>query len=163
MFRRIPIGFLRGLVAALWLGVAPLPALADDTGLIVSGKIPGGEVILTRDQLLALPQHVLTEQPMNFPSASTFRGPYLADVLALAGAGSGDATLVALDEYKVTITADEMARYHPILAVDLDGVTLEGHDFGPHFVMWPFKEQPEIDNETFQGKAIWQVIKVDVR
>ena len=29
--------------------------------------------------------------------------------------------------------------------------------------MWPFKERPEIDNETFQAKAIWQVIKIDVR
>lgn len=157
------IGSTLGVV--LWLAVAlPVPmALAEGDGLVVSGKVPGGEVILSRDQLLALPQHEMTEQPMNFPSASKFRGPLLEDVLALAGATAGDATLVALDEYKVTITAAEMKQYHPILALDLDGVTLAGHDFGPHFVMWPFKEVPEIDNEAFQAKAIWQVIKIDVQ
>lgn len=161
---------LRAMLGATLLATLALlapAALAQASGLIVAGRIPGGEVILTEDQLRALPQHELTEQPMNFPKAMTFRGPLLADVLALAGAApgasGGDATLVALDEYKVTITAAEMAQYHPILALDLDGATLAGHDFGPHYVMWPFKERPEIDNETFQGKAIWQVIKIDIR
>lgn len=138
-------------------------AFAQDGNLVVAGKVPGGEVSLTRDQLLALPQHQLTEQPMNFPSAGRFRGPLLADVLKLAGADAGDATLTALDDYKVTITGDEMASYNPILALELDGVTLAGHDFGPYFVMWPFKERPEIDNETFQAKAIWQVIRMEVQ
>lgn len=150
------------LFLALCAGSASSGARAEE-GLIVAGKIRGGELILTRDELLSLPQVELTEQPMNFPTAGKFRGPRLLEVLQLAGAEAGDATLVALDEYKVTITAAEMAQYQPILAVDLDGVPLAGHDFGPYYVMWPFREHPEIDNEAFQSKAIWQVIKIDVR
>jgi hypothetical protein len=163
-----PVSILRrsGLILALALGLggslgAAVHA-AGDTSLILGGKVTGGEVTLTREQMGALPQHELTEQPTNFPAPSKFRGPLLADVLTLAGA-KGDATLVALDDYKVTITADEMARYHPILALEVDGQSLATQDFGPYFVMWPFKQTPEIDNETFQAKAIWQVIKIDVR
>lgn len=159
-------GFQCMLGAAICLTLAAPPqAAAQDSTLIVAGRISAGELILTRAELLALPQHELTEQPMNFPNAGKFRGPLLADVLKLAGAEAGatEAILVALDEYKVAITLAEMDKYQPILAVDLDGVPLAGHDFGPYYVMWPFKERPEIDNETFQAKAIWQVIKIDVR
>jgi len=159
-------GYFKLAIAVVLILVAAQTApaaLAQDGNLMVAGKVPGGTVSLSRAQLQALPQHELTEQPMNFPSAGRFRGPLLADVLKLAGADAGDATLTALDDYKVTITADEMTSHTPILALDLDGVTLAGHDFGPYFVMWPFKEKPEIDNETFQAKAIWQVIRMDVQ
>jgi hypothetical protein len=160
-------GFMRGLAAALFLFAAQgtsVGAWAQDGNLVIAGKVPGGAVTLAPAQLRALPQHELTEQPTNFPSAHRFRGPLLADVLRLAGAAAGaDAALTALDDYKVTITGGEMASHVPILALDLDGVTLAGHDFGPYFVMWPFREKPEIDNEAFQAKAIWQVIRIEVQ
>lgn len=158
--------WFRNAIAAASLLVAAQfspAASAQDGELVIAGKVPGGEVSLARDQLLALPQHELTEQPTNFPNAMRFRGPLLADVLKLAGAESGDALLTALDDYKVSITRDEMTLHAPILAVDLDGAPLAGHDFGPYFVMWPFKEKPEIDNETFQSKAIWQVIRIEMQ
>lgn len=158
-------GSFKSLVMLALLMLAPLAgnALAQDGSLTVSGAVPGGQVILTPAQLEALPQHELTEQPMNFPNAGRFRGPLLSDVLELAGAAGRSARLTAVDDYQVAITADEMARHQPILSRELDGVTLIGHDFGPYFVMWPFKEKPEIDVEAFQSKAIWQVIKIEAQ
>ncbi|HWA47107.1 MAG TPA: hypothetical protein VG742_02480, partial [Dongiaceae bacterium] len=150
--------------AVICLLLAPLmagAAAAQDGNLAIVG--PAGEMILTPEQLQALPQRELTEQPTNFPKPGRFRGPSLADVLAAARAAGKDAKLTALDDYQVTITADEMAQHNPILAVEVDGETLIGHDFGPYFVMWPFREKPEIDNEAFQSKAIWQVIKIEVQ
>ncbi|HEV8389738.1 MAG TPA: hypothetical protein VGQ35_07835, partial [Dongiaceae bacterium] len=87
----------------------------------------------------------------------------LADVLKLAGATGGDLTLSAADDYKVDITADEIKKYNPILAIEKDGARMAPDDFGPFFVMWPFKEKPEIDIELFQAKAIWTVVKIEVR
>jgi hypothetical protein len=138
-------------------------AQADDTILVLSGKVPGGEVTLARDEIAKLPQHELSEQPTSFPAAMSFKGPLLADVLKLAGATNGDITLSAADDYKVDITADEMKTYNPILAIEKDGVRMAPDDFGPFFVMWPFKEKPEIDNEAFQAKAIWSVVKIEVK
>ena len=143
--------------------VTSFGALADDAVLTFSGKVPGGAVTLTRDEIAKLPQHELTEQPTSFPAALTFKGPLLADVLTLAGATGGDITLSAADDYKVDITADEMKAHNPILAIEKDGVRMAPDDFGPFFVMWPFKEKPEIDNEAFQAKAIWSVVKIEVR
>lgn len=136
---------------------------ADDAVLVLTGKVPGGEVTLTRDEIAKLPQRQLTEQPTSFPAAINFTGPSLADVLKLAGATGTDLTLTAADDYKVDILGDEMTKYNPILAIEKDGVRMPPDDFGPFFVMWPFKEKPEIDNELFQGKAIWTVVKIEVR
>jgi len=136
---------------------------ADDAILSLSGKVPGGTVTLTRDELAKLPQHELTEQPTSFPQPLKFKGPLLAEVLTLAGATGGDITLSAADDYKVDITADEMKKFNPILAIEKDGVRMASDDFGPFFVMWPFKEKPEINIEAYQAKAIWSVVKIEVK
>ncbi|MBA4096449.1 MAG: hypothetical protein C0484_06700 [Rhodospirillum sp.] len=128
-----------------------------------SGKVPGGAVTLTRDEIAKLPQRELTEQPTSFPQPMKFKGPSLTDVLKLAGATGGDITLSAADDYKVDITADDMTKFAPILAIEKDGVRMAPDDFGPFFVMWPFKEKPEIDIEAYQAKAIWSVVKIEVK
>ena len=143
--------------------VTSFGALADDAVLTFTGKVPGGEVTLTRDQIATLPQRELTEQPTSFPEPLKFKGPSLTEVLKLAGATGGDITLSAADDYKVDIAAAEMNKYDPILAIEKDGVRMAPDDFGPFFVMWPFKEKPEIDIEAYQAKAIWSVVKIEVR
>jgi hypothetical protein len=154
---------VKSMIAVICLLLAPVAgsAAAQDGNLTINGS--GGKMILTAEQLQALPQRELTEQPTNFPKPGRFRGPLLADVLTAARAAGKDAKLTALDDYQVAITADEMAQHNPILALELDGATLIGHDFGPYFVMWPFREKPEIDIEAFQAKAIWQVVKIEVQ
>jgi hypothetical protein len=143
--------------------VTAVVAHADDAVLLFTGKVPGGEVKLTLDEIAKLPQRTLTEQPTDFPKPMVFKGPALADVLALAGATGGDLSLLASDDYKSEITSDEIEAFNPILAIEKDGVRMAPDDFGPFYVMWPFKENPEIDNEKFQSKAIWQLIKVEVK
>lgn len=151
------------IAALLVTSMTPLAARADDAVLILSGKVPNGQVTLTRDEIAKLPQRELTEQPTSFPEPLKFKGPLLADVLTLAGATGGDITLSAADDYKVDITADDMKKFGPILAIEKDGVRMAPDDFGPFFVMWPFKEKPEIDIEAYQAKAIWSVVKIEVK
>src|ERR1051325_8763774 len=147
-----------GLACLLVTILASFGARADDAVLTLTGKVPNGQVTLTREEMAKLPQRELSEQPTSFPAAIVFKGPSLSDVLKLAGATGGDITLAAADDYKADIRADEMAKYNPILAIEKDGARMAPDDFGPFFVMWPFKEKPEIDNEAFQAKAIWSVV-----
>lgn len=143
--------------------VTSFGASADDATLSLSGMVPGGAVTLTRDELAKLPQRELTEQPTSFPQPMKFKGPSLTEVLKLAGATGGDITVSAADDYKVEITAADLAKFDPILAIEKDGVRMAPDDFGPFFVMWPFKEKPEIDIEAYQAKAIWTVVKIEVK
>jgi hypothetical protein len=130
-----------GLGCLLVTIVTSFGVLADDAVLTLSGKVPSGTVTLTRDEIAELPQRELTEQPTSFPQPLKFKGPSLVDVLTLAGATGGDVTLSAADDYKVDITADEIKKFNPILAIEKDGVRMAPDDFGPFFVMWPFKER----------------------
>jgi hypothetical protein len=159
-------GTTRGLLAMACLLVTILASFAvraDDAVLTLTGKVPNGQVTLTRDEIAKLPQRELSEQPTSFPAATVFKGPSLSDVLKLAGANGGDITLTAVDDYKVDIRTDEIAKYNPLLAIEKDGVRMAPDDFGPFFVMWPFKEKSEIDNEAFQAKAIWSVVTIEVK
>jgi hypothetical protein len=155
------LGFV--LACLLVTIVTSAAARADDAVLVFSGKVPGGAVTLTREDIAKLPQRTLTEQPTSFPAPIVFKGPSLAEVLKLAGAAGDTITLTAADDYAVDIAADEINAFDPILAIEKDGVRMAPDDFGPFFVMWPFKETPEIDNETFQAKAIWSVVKIEVK
>lgn len=156
------IGLGLGLVLLLVTTVTS-PAHAQDAILLLTGKVPGGSVTLTIGQIAALPQRVLKEQPTSFPEPLAFKGPSLADVLKLAGATGSDLSLFAADDYKTEISAKDIAEFDPILAIEKNGVRMPPDDFGPFFVMWPFKERPEIDNEAYQAKAIWQLIKIEVK
>jgi hypothetical protein len=160
MLNPIRLAFALG---CLLVTIVTFDAQAADATLVLSGKVAGGEITLTRDEIAKLPQRTLTEQPTSFPEPIAFKGPSLREVLMLAGATGGDITLTAADDYTVAISADEMKAFDPILAIEKDGVRMAPDDFGPFFVMWPFKANPEIDNETFQAKAIWSVIKIEVK
>ena len=56
-----------GLACLLVTIMTSVGALADDAVLTFSGKVPGGAVTLTRDEIAKLPQRELTEQPTSFP------------------------------------------------------------------------------------------------
>ena len=159
------VGLARAFGMALLLVTFPLvpTVLAESASLTLTGAVPGGSVTLTDEQLAALPQHEMTEQPTSFPEPMKFKGPLLADVLKLAGATGSDLLAFAADDYKVEISGKDIADHGPILALEKNGVRMPPDDFGPYFVMWPFKEKPEIDNEAYQAKAIWQVVKIEVK
>lgn len=159
---RAGIGWGLGMVLLLVTTMTSV-AQAQEATLLLTGKVPGGSVTLTIEQIAALPQRELKEQPTSFPEPLTFKGPSLADVLKLAGATGGDLSLSAADDYKAEISAKDIAEFDPILAIEKNGVRMPPDDFGHFFVMWPFKERPEIDNEAYQSKAIWQLVKIEVK
>lgn len=138
-------------------------ALADEPSeLMLSGKVENGQVVLTRDTIAALPQISLTEQHISMEKAATFRGPYLSDVLKLAKANGQEVTMTALDDYVATASMEEIEKYQPILAIEMDGKRLVVRDFGPFFVVWPFSEYSEVNTDLFHARAVWQLVKIEV-
>ena len=87
MLNPIRLAFALG---CLLVTIVTFDAQAADATLVLSGKVAGGEVTLTRDEIAKLPQRTLTEQPTSFPEPIAFKGPSLREVLMLAGATGGD-------------------------------------------------------------------------
>ncbi len=132
--------------------------------LEVSGTIDrttdGTTALFDFEQLesLGLTQ-VSTESPWT-DGMATFQGVRLSAVVEHLGATGETVQFIALDDYTVTIPVSDFDAYEPILATRRDGVPMQIRNKGPIWVIYPWSEYPEIQNEENFAKAIWQVFQM---
>ena len=135
--------------------------------LAITGKIEhandGQRAVLDMAALLALPQHSFKTRTPWFPEAKKFSGPLLMDVLKLVGARGQVVLATALNDYRIELPLDELEAQQPIIALRLDGQPMSVRDKGPLWVMYNFDAKPEIRNERFHARSIWQLQQLDVR
>ncbi len=158
------------LSALLGLSFGPIPAEAEERSL----DAPTGRVILevrglierTTDgeaayfDLEQLESLGLTEISTESPwtdGMATFQGVPISALVEHIGASGTDVRFLALDDYTVTIPVTDFDTYGPILATRRDGVAIEIRDKGPIWVIYPWTNTPEIQNEENYAKSIWQV------
>lgn len=146
-----------------------LPQPEGDVILTVSGNIKntntGGAAVLDRNMLKGLPQETLVVVTPWTEGNVTFVGPLISDVLTMVGAGD-TATLkaVALDEYAVEIPTEDVQKYKVILAMTMGGKDLDVQDMGPLWVIYPWTDQhPELQDEKYHGRSIWQLSAIEVQ
>jgi hypothetical protein len=113
--------------------------------------------------LEALPQHSFSTRTPWYPTARTFSGPRLRDVLVAAGA-QGDTLLVtALNDYKTTLPVNDAREFDVILALRLDDKPMTVREKGPLFIIYPFDSKKELNTELYYNRSAWQLRKIDVR
>ena len=152
---------------------APLAPIAAPKGkviLVISGSIDqsnvqGGakRVELDAQALDALPVHQIKTGTPWHKEVVTFSGPRLSDLLALVGARGENLQIKALNDYQVKVPVADAAKYEPILARKIDGNPLSIREKGPLFMMYPFDAHPELRNDIYFGRAIWQIATIDVK
>jgi hypothetical protein len=165
----------RLLVAiALLLALAPPPPA-------VSGELatPAGRVILTLTgkvgttntadaavfdlaMLDALAGRETTAETPWFDQAHTFKGTLLSAVLDAAGAHGTALRVRAINGYEAVIPMEDVAAWPIILATRIDGKVLSVRDKGPIFVVYPFDLAPELYNEVYYTRSVWQVETMEV-
>jgi len=153
---------LAGLIACLISGLAVGPAKADPASLTFEGKLAKGRTVLTFADLAAMPQAKMHAKQAIMSTAGDFEGPRLSAILHALGATGNRVKIMAIDDYNVEVGMDEITQYDPIIALRLDGKMLSIRDKGPYWLMWPYEEHPEINNDAGQAKAVWQVASIIV-
>jgi hypothetical protein len=173
---RLPTFSRRALNAGLlaW-AVAAAPHLAYADGLAP----PTGEVILTLSgrmtqtnadgaaafdfaMLDALPQReTVTSTPWH-DGRHSFSGPTLSALMDAVGATGGSLHLVALNDYATDMPMEDVRTIPVILATRIDGEEISVRDKGPLFVIYPFDEQPELFNEVYFNRSVWQVAAIEI-
>lgn len=161
--------------AAVLLGVAgwlasPAQALDAPTGpvvLTIEGAITqtnrGAQAQLDMAMLEKLPQHSFTTQTPWYPSAVTFTGPLLRDVLAAVGAKGKHITAVALNEYKTEIPVEDTTRHDVIIARLMNDRPMRVREKGPLFIVYPFDTKAELRSELYYNRAAWQLHQLRIR
>lgn len=167
-YRIVALGFL------VFLGLAAPVQAGDDLGA-PSGKvilsISGGSVTnvgahaaFDRDMLQKLPQRSMTVVTPWTKGKTEFTGPLLIDVLKQVGGTSGaKLTATALNDYAVDIPMEDLRAYDVILAMKMNGKVLRVRDKGPLWVIYPWTDaHPELRDERYHGRSIWQLSKIDI-
>ncbi len=158
---------LRLLGVAFALLILPLAAAAparEEADLVIVDA--NGNVVrsYTLDELAALPQHRIVTGNEFVEGKVAFEGPRVRDVLKDAGIRPGKRmTFVAIDDYKVQIPSEELAKYDPILALKADGRWLSRRTKGPIWMIYPMDDFPELQDPVFNSRLIWQLARIENR
>lgn len=112
--------------------------------------------------LRELKTYVVTTRTPWYQTAVTFAGPRLKDVLERVGAQGQGLRVHALNDYAVDVPFGDAAAYEPILAWQIDGQPLSVRDKGPLFLIYPFDDRPELKNDVYYGRSIWQIQRITV-
>ena len=165
--------FLSALIAlSAWAGTtiaqeAPLPSPKDRTILTVSGKISvtnkGDAAVFDRTMLEAIGMESFTTSTPWYSEPMKFEGVPLAKVLERLGAAGQTLTVVALNDYSSDIPIEDTKKYKVLLALKVNGEYISVRDKGPIFIVYPFNTDPELQHQTYYGRAVWQVSKIVVK
>ncbi len=169
-FRRMVA--MLGLAATLGLpgtagALVKLARPSDAVILTVTGNIAetNGEQSAVFDRAM-LEQLGTTEIVTHTPWTEgevRFTGVRLDQLLDAIGAKGTQLKAVAANDYAVEIPLDEVRRYPAILAMSMNGERLRLRDKGPLWIIYPWAEHPEIDNNGTHPHSVWQLKALHVQ
>jgi hypothetical protein len=158
---------IAGLIGAGSAGADPLQAPADKPILTISGKIgttnKEDTAQFDRPMLEALGLETIETNTPWYNGPVKFEGVSLDKLMKRVGATGERAVFVALNDYSSEIPMEDFAKYNVILALKRNGEYMPVRDKGPLFVIYPFDSKPELKNQTFYGRSVWQVAKIVVK
>lgn len=167
--------FLMGWVALMLS--APLTGLAE-TGddldvpngpviLTVNGNIDhtnvGDEAQFDRAMLEELPQHAFETSTPWTEGSNHYRGPLMRDLLTRLNTESDSVHVAALNGYEAEIPISDFEQYDVILALEKDKKPIPIREYGPLWVLYPFDHDEALLSEKIRFRAVWQVMRIDVR
>lgn len=103
-----------------------------------------------------------TETPFT-EGETVFRGVRVADLLKAVGARGEEVRATALNLYFADIPMVDFARHDVLLALEVNGKKLRVRDRGPLWIIYPFSDDPSLDNEVVHSRCVWQLVSLDVR
>ncbi len=151
---------LVALFVALSGGIAARAADCP-AGTVLTVVTPRGAHCYDAAALAALAERRIATENDFVDGKVTFSGPGLLAVLKDAGAANtSDVEISAADGYAVAIPMEEIERYRPVLAMRADGEPIDHDMYGDLWLIYPMSDFPELRGEKWNGRLIWQVVKI---
>ena len=155
---RIMRTFFTGLFALLL--AAPTLSYAQDILTVTTADLTEG---FTLEEILAMQQTTVVTKNDYVDEVTTFQGPTLRSVLEEMDVAR-DATLkmVALNDFSSEVPATDAFEYDVILAVLFNGETMSVRDKGPIWVIYPMDDNPELHDDIYNDRLVWQLRTISV-
>lgn len=91
-----------------------------------------------------------------------YRGPLLRSLMSTVGASEGMLSITALNDYSASVPSADGNEYNLILAMDMNGEPMTIRKKGPLFLLYPFDENPSLNNEIIHNRSVWQIKSITV-
>lgn len=159
---------------------AALLALMTSVSMAASLPTPAGPVVLEVSGAIAntnsdsaakfdlamldgLPNADTTTKTPWYDGEKTFSGPLGSALLDAVGASGTTMVVTAINDYVTEIPVNDFRDFAVVLATKIDGQLMSVRDKGPIFVIYPFDDRPELNNETYYGRSAWQVKSIEIK
>lgn len=91
----------------------------------------------------------------------TFEGPLLSALLEAVGSTGTRLSVKALNDYAAEVPVED-AELATMLATRIDGKLMSVRDKGPLMVVYPFDQNPDLYNEKYFSRSVWQIKEIEV-
>ena len=144
----------------------PLESPAGDIVLTVTGDIENSNAQGAAQFDMSMLESLSGRQAkMETPwtnGTTRFDGPFLRAILKAVGAKGKSLRIKALNDYSAVVPMDDALNYDTILATRMNGQVMSVRDKGPLFMIYPFDEHPELYNEKYFSRSVWQIREIEV-
>jgi hypothetical protein len=165
--RRTIVLSLLGSAAFLAPTLAGAALPSERPLLTVSGKIGGaavnGTVEFDRAALEAVGMVSFETSTPWFKDPVRFEGVPLAKLMDTVGATGDRIVAVALNDYSAELPMEDVRKYNPILALKRNGEYMPVRDKGPLFIVYPFDSNPDLKNQKYYSRSVWQIARLEVK
>ncbi|MET4100906.1 hypothetical protein ABIE58_000317 [Roseovarius sp. MBR-78] len=148
-----------GLLAAGMMAAPPLRA-QQDAQLVIEAPELGRHFILDRAALGALPQTEFTTHTIWTEGPQRFCGVSLAVLLDHYRIEADQFDLVAVNDYLVTLGADDIGPVFPVIAHSRNGAPMSLRDKGPFWLVYDYDSNPDFQRETIYTRSVWQLERI---
>ena len=162
------------LIAALMIALAStsgglassLPPPTGDVILTITGKIDSTNHAAAADfdiaMLDAVPGRKATMETPWTKGLTEFDGPLLRKLLEQVGAHGRTLRIKALNDYSADVPIEDALSLDTILAVRMNAQPMTVREKGPIFLIYPFDTRPELYNEKYFSRSVWQIREIEV-
>lgn len=96
-----------------------------------------------------------------FTGAKEFTGFTVAELLAHFNIDDAfSVSFIALNDYAASSRIEDIVKYNPIVAYEVNGEKLRVRDKGPYWLIFNLDKHPETDNAVFHSQMVWQIDEI---
>ncbi|MBL4907593.1 MAG: molybdopterin-dependent oxidoreductase [Sneathiella sp.] len=159
------------IAIASFMPLSTVSALEKTTGdiiLTVTGNIgqsntADGDAAFDRKSLRQFtPVTISTKTPWT-DGIVQFEGVLIRDLMHALDAKGKILHATAADDYSVNIPFEDFKKYNVILAYKMNDKIMASEDQGPFWVIYPWDNHPELNNDLYHSRAIWQLKTITVK
>ena len=93
----------------------------------------------------------------------TFEGVSAKTLLEYVGAKGATVSATAINDYVVELPLSDMRDLGVIIATKLNGQHMRVRDKGPLWLIYPWGDNPSLQNELYYARSIWQLKEISIK